>query len=213
MRFSIFATILATAATLAVAIPVDTTGSSTSVAPVGEPAKPEHAGLTLKAVNEAKEKTLVHHKSHEKLEKEEEEEEEEEKEAKHKEHEKKEHSSVVLVRRDPTLQQAKDHKKAWGDIEKAHTKAAGTSLASAASSQGLEQQMHMTDATNHANSATKARHMSEGYGHLVTAMGHENKAAAARTDATRDHHTQLAANSRLAAATSFHAASQIQANF
>ncbi|KAG8810308.1 hypothetical protein FRC17_002984 [Serendipita sp. 399] len=214
MRFSIFATLLAIAATLAVAIPVDTTGSNTSVAPVGEPAKPEHSALALKAANEEKHKTQGHHKSHEKLEKDEDEEEEKEAEAKHKEHEKKDHHPPsTLVRRDITLQQAKDHKKSWSAVEKAHTQAAGTSLTSAAQTQGMDQQIHMTDATSHATAASKARHMSEGYGHVVTAIGHENKAATARTQATRDHHNQQAIDSRFAAANSFQAASQIQATF
>ncbi|KAG8797318.1 hypothetical protein FRC17_007784 [Serendipita sp. 399] len=208
MRFSIFATILATAATLAVAIPIDTTGSSSSVAPVGEPAKPEHSTLALKDVNEGK---LVQHKSHKEAHHTPEETEGETSEANH---EKKEHhpQTATLVRRVVDEAQAKDLQKTYKSVEKAHQSAAGAHMTTAALNPA-DAATHIGLAGDHTNAAAKARHLHEGYGHLATAYGHDNKAAAARTQATRDHHTQQAANSRASAAASFHAANQIQAGF
>ncbi|KAG8810309.1 hypothetical protein FRC17_002985 [Serendipita sp. 399] len=210
MHFSIFATILAIAATLAIAIPVDTTALSTTVAPVGEPAKPEHSGLTLKTVNEEKQKAQIHHKADEKLEKKEE---EEEVVAKHQEHQEKDHHSATLVRRDFTLDGAKESKKIYKAIENAHKSAAGNSLTNAEQTDGEAQDEHRRDAKKHSRSAAKARHLSEAYGHIETAIGHENKAARASTNAKRARHLQDARDSYESAENSFKAAKAIRGGF
>ncbi|KAG8761678.1 hypothetical protein FRC14_000062 [Serendipita sp. 396] len=209
MRFTILATIFATAATVVVAVPVHVPQSTTSVVPAGEPS--EHSALVLGNGREEKHNHLLHHHENEEKEKEEDDTEgEEHKETSH--HATEQHPS--LSRRQISMADAQAHARNYKKLEKTHTEAAMNHLTTAGNQahDPNAQATHTGLAVNHATLANKANHLHQAYAHEVKAQRSDAKAAAAVPgSASHTTHTNNAANARVVSNHHFAQANAINA--
>ncbi|KAG8795462.1 hypothetical protein FRC17_008134 [Serendipita sp. 399] len=192
---------------LAVAIPVDTSEASTSVAVVGEPAKPAHSELAHNSAEKEKHKTGSHHGQHRGAHK------EHETEGEHKEPNTGGQPASSLVRRQVTLEQAKAHAKNYKTMQKAHLATAETHRQTAMGSHDqATADTHHGIADEHLAAAEKAGHLHQAYTHTADAMKSEHKAAAATRAGTRANHLADAQQSRADAQHHFTQAAQLHAN-
>ncbi|KAG8761677.1 hypothetical protein FRC14_000061 [Serendipita sp. 396] len=205
MRFTILATIFATAATVVLAVPAHIPQTTTSAVPAGTPS--QHSALVLGSGSEEPHKNLMHHHQHDGKEEGEEENKEEEL-TEPTQHVTEHHPS--LSRRLISMEDAQAHAKSYKKIEKTHMEAAHLHANTANNNPELHE-THMALAVNHATLSTKANHLHQAYAHEVKAQKSEAKAAAAVPgSAAHRTHTNNAANARVVSNHHFAQANAIQ---
>ncbi|KAG8815428.1 hypothetical protein FRC18_001505 [Serendipita sp. 400] len=189
MRFTILATVVATAASVVIAAPVHADQSTTTVIPIGESS--QSFALALMNGSEKKHSNLLHNHEHE-----------EEEEASR--HSIEEHHPD-LSRRAITMAEAQGHAKEYKKLQKTHENAAITHLNSADralnAGEHARQQAHLTQALIHQNEADRYNHLAQAYGSEVKAQRSDRKAANADPgSAAQQRHLNDAYNARAATA-------------